>query len=195
MLTVDLLRHGELEGGIKYRGQTDDPLTAAGRASMDMVWEALQDDVDVIISSPLPRCAGPARQWAESAGIPLEIDARIAELRYGEWEGLTMEAIEEKYPGMLARWRANPQGIQIPGGESMDALQERVASFWEDVTNRHSEEHILIVAHSGSLRMLIAHVLNAPIISTRHMQMPYGCWSRICHKQETNCVEFLNCQI
>ena len=31
---LDLLRHGETEGGTRYRGTTDDPLTAAGWEQM-----------------------------------------------------------------------------------------------------------------------------------------------------------------
>ena len=195
MLTADLLRHGELEGGIKYRGQTDDPLTAAGRKAMDRVWTAIRDEVDLVVSSPLLRCAGPARDWAKAAGIPFETEMRMAELHYGEWEGMTKEDIEAKYPGMLARWRSNPAGMQPPGGESMAALQKRVAGFWEDVTAHHDGKHLLIVAHSGSLRMLIAHVLGAPLASTRRVQMPYGCWSRISHRDGVSRLEFHNCQV
>jgi len=55
MLTVDLLRHGALEGGIKYRGTVDDPLTFEGRQAMDQVWQQLAKDMDYIITSPLSR--------------------------------------------------------------------------------------------------------------------------------------------
>jgi len=162
---------------------------------MEAVWRTVRDDVDMMISSPLPRCADIASEWAESAGIPLAMDARIAELYYGEWEGLSKAEIEERYPGMLARWRADPAGMRPPGGESMAALQKRVASFWDDLTNRHDGKRLLIVAHSGSLRMLIAHVLAAPVAATRHMQMPYGCWSRISHHDGVSRLEFHNCQV
>ncbi len=195
MITVDLLRHGELEGGVKYRGQTDDPLTIAGRALMEGVWERLQNDVDLVISSPLERCLLPAGDWTKAAGIPCEIDSRVAEMQYGEWEGLTSEEIMARYPGMLERWRVNPEAVQVPGGERVEQLRDRVAAFWSEICEQHDGKHLLVVAHSGSLRMLLAHILAAPIASTRHLQMPYGCWSRGVHDNGYNQLIFHNREI
>ncbi|MDT8375098.1 MAG: histidine phosphatase family protein [Mariprofundaceae bacterium] len=195
MIRVDLLRHGELEGGVKYRGQTDDPLTAAGRASMEYVWKRLRDDVDLVISSPLERCRQPAVAWARAAGIPCKTDPRVAEMRYGEWEGLTSEEIMARYPGMLEQWRADPAGMLVPGGESAEQLRDRIAAFWSEVCDRHDGKHLLVVAHSGSIRMLLAHILAAPIATMRSMQMPYGCWSRVTHDNGSSQLVFHNREI
>lgn len=195
MITVDLLRHGELEGGIKYRGWVDDPLTATGRILMDSVWKRIGSDIDLVISSPLSRCSQPAESWAEEAKTPFEIDPRVAEMHYGEWEGLTSEEIMARYPGMLEQWRLNPEGMQVPGGESAEQLRDRVANFWSDICEQHDKKHLLVVAHSGSIRMLLAHILSAPIATTRSMQMPYGCWSRIVHNHGRNKLVFHNCGI
>ncbi|MES0370653.1 MAG: histidine phosphatase family protein [Mariprofundaceae bacterium] len=179
MITVDLLRHGELEGGIKYRGQLDDPLTEKGRELMDGVWNRVCEDVDLIISSPLSRCSQPTEFWAEEKRIPHEIDPRVAEMHYGEWEGLTSEEIMIRNPGMLEKWRVNPEGMRAPGGESTEELNRRIADFWSEVCEKHDKKHLMVVAHSGSIRMLVAHILSAPVATTRMLQMPYGCWSRV----------------
>jgi len=192
LITVDLLRHGELEGGVKYRGLVDDPLTLAGRAAMNGVWNKTKSEVDLIISSPLSRCLGPATEWAKEEGIESVSDERIAEMHYGDWEGMTSEEIMERYPGVLEMWRADPESVQVPNGETVLQLQERIAAFWSDMCEAHDGNHLLLVAHSGSLRMLIAHVLNAPIIATRHMQMPYACWSRVTHDAGTSQLIFHN---
>jgi hypothetical protein len=57
---IDLLRHGEVEGGVRFRGSTDHPLTAEGWAQM---WAAVGTDIhwDRIVTSPLTRCADFAR--------------------------------------------------------------------------------------------------------------------------------------
>ena len=192
MITIDLLRHGELEGGVKYRGQTDDPLTRAGRADMNRIWQQLEGHVDLIISSPMSRCLQPAAEWAESAGVECLADPRIAEMHYGEWEGLTSDEIKARYPGMLEQWRADPEGVVIPGGESIHQLQKRIAGFWTDICEKHDGRDLLVVAHSGTVRMLIAHVLSAPIVSTRHMQMPYSCWSRVTSHNGSSQLQFHN---
>ena len=192
MITVDLLRHGELEGGVKYRGMVDDPLTVAGRAAMDGVWNEVKSEVDLIISSPLSRCFSPAAEWAKEAGIKCLSDSRIAEMHYGDWEGLTSEEIMARYPGELEKWRADPESVQVPNGESVLQLQERIVAFWSDICAAYDDKHLLLVAHSGSLRMLITHLLNAPIITTRHMQMPYACWSRIAYEHGSSQLLFHN---
>jgi alpha-ribazole phosphatase len=191
-MRVDLLRHGAVEGGVRYRGTVDDPLTAEGRAAMEAVWAELGGDVERIITSPLSRCAVPARAWAAQAGIPLVIEPRLSEMRYGVWEGLTADEIRSRFPGMLERWRDNPDGMRIPEAETVDELWARVAAFWSELCAGREGERILVVAHSGSLRMLIAHVLGAPTVTTRRLAMPYACWSRITVRQGHASLAFHN---
>ncbi|HXH65018.1 MAG TPA: histidine phosphatase family protein [Mariprofundaceae bacterium] len=191
-MRVDLLRHGALEGGVRYRGTVDDPLTAEGRAAMEAVWAQLAGDVDRIIASPLSRCAGPARAWAEQAGVPLVIEPNLSEMRYGDWEGLSADEIRARFPGMLERWRANPEGMRIPGAETVAELEARIAAFWEGMRAEGEGGRLLVVAHSGSLRMLIAHVLGAPVVTTRRLAMPYACWSRITVRQGQASLVFHN---
>jgi len=190
MITIDLLRHGAVEGGVKYRGVLDDPLTAEGRKSMDDVWQHLQGSVTTIMSSPLSRCAQPALDWGKQQRINCLLDARIQELNYGEWEGLNAEEIEVLNPDVLSQWRADPTYMTPPKGESMLSFAERTKLFLDEVTIQHQGEHILLVAHSGTLRLLIAHVLSAPIVSTRHLAMPYSCWSRIQLSEDGNLLVF-----
>jgi len=190
MITIDLLRHGAIEGGVKYRGILDDPLTVEGRSSMDKVWQHLHGSVTSIISSPLIRCAQPAQDWAKQKGISCSLEARIQELNYGDWEGLTAEEIEVHSPGFLQQWRVDPTYMTPPQGESMLAFSERIRLFFDELITHHQNEHILLVAHSGTLRTLIAYVMAAPIVSTRHLAMPYACWSRVQVTQEGSMLIF-----
>lgn len=193
-MKVDLLRHGELVGGVKYRGRQDDPLTEAGAQSMQCVWQQVHTTVQVIYASPLSRCRELALKWAAQQGIPCHIDERIAEMHYGEWEGLTHDEIHARDPGMLVQWRNNPEGMRPPGGESPEELQLRIGDFWNGLTEQHQGEHVLVVAHSGSLRMLIAAAMNAPIVTTRHLHMPYACWSRLETRHGQSLLAFHNRQ-
>ncbi|WP_038248729.1 histidine phosphatase family protein [Ghiorsea bivora] len=179
MLIIDLLRHGALQGGVKYRGALDEDLTQTGREAMDKVWQQLQGEVDTIICSPLSRCAEPALLWAEQADIPCVVEPAIQELSYGDWEGLTAAQIEHAYPGILQAWRQDPTPMTPPNGEPMLDFSKRIQVFLHHLIQEHKHGHVLLVAHSGSIRMLIAHALQAPIVSTRHLSMPYACWSRL----------------
>ncbi|MDX8404614.1 MAG: histidine phosphatase family protein [Mariprofundus sp.] len=192
MLTLDLLRHGALQGGIKYRGHTDDPLTAQGRADMDAVWRQLAMEVDIIVTSPLSRCAEAANDWAAQAAIPCIIEPRVAEIFYGSWEGKTSDEIRSTFPGMLEQWRRDPTGMRPPNGESPEELRHRLEQWLSEVSNAYQGRHMLLVSHSGVLRMLISLAMQAAVVSTRHMHMPYACWSRIQCSPEGNILCFHN---
>lgn len=189
---IDLLRHGELEGGVRYRGNIEEALTDAGRSHMDDVWRHLREKVEIIATSPLGRCREPAEAWAKHANIPCHIEPRLCEMHYGAWEGLNKEEIEQQFPGWLARWRENPVGMEIPGAERVEAFAERVVEGWEALLKKHAGKHVLVVGHSGTLRVILAHVLGAPLPTIRRLVMPYGSWIRVLHDNGHSYLEYLN---
>jgi len=217
--TIDLLRHGELEGGIRYRGNTEAALTMAGRMAMDAVWRKLDGDIGAIVTSPLSRCRQPAESWAAAAGIDCRIEPNIREMEYGVWEGLSKEQIEVRFPGMLSRWRENPAGMQIPEAEAIEDFAQRVIEGWQAIVDESAGKHVLVVAHSGSLRVILAHVLGAPLYvrlprsdglamtdrvevghcersaAIRQFAMPYASWSRVIFNGNNPRLEYLNRRI
>lgn len=180
---MDLLRHGAVEGGVKYRGRTDDPLTAEGYHQMQRVWANISNDIELIITSPLSRCAEPARAWAAERGIECIEEPAVMEMHYGAWEGKSIPEIEAEYPELIKAWRANPDGMQPPGGESTETFRERLIEWQQRCIEAHHGKHILLITHSGVMRMLIALALAAPVATTRRLAMPYACHSRIHHEE------------
>jgi len=193
--TIDLLRHGALEGGIRYRGNTEAALTRAGREAMDTVWHELHGSIDAIVTSPLSRCRQPAETWAKEAGIFCRVEPNIREMDYGAWEGLSKEEIEARFPGMLSRWRENPVGIQVPEAERIEDFARRVLKGWEAILHESAGKHVLVVAHSGSLRVILAHVLGAPLPAIRRFAMPYASWNRVILNDNNPHLEYLNRRI
>lgn len=193
--TIDLLRHGALDGGIRYRGMTEASLTVDGRASMDAVWRKVEGSIDAVVASPLSRCREPAEAWAKEADIACRVEPDIREMDFGAWEGLTMEEIEERFPGMLSRWRENPVGMRIPEAERIESFSRRVLEAWEAIWYESVGKHVLVVAHSGSLRVILAHVLGAPLTTIRRFSMPYASWSRVIADNGKPCLEYLNSRV
>jgi len=190
--TLDLLRHGALIGGVRYRGTIEAELSDAGRADMDTVWNQLADSLDGIVTSPLSRCREPACEWAEKAGIPCVVHDDLREMHYGAWEGLSAEEIEAQFPGMLARWRENPVGMRIPSAVTIEDFAIRVTRAWLRVLKESEGKHILLIAHSGTLRVILTHVLGAPLSATRRFAMPYAAWHRVIRQDEHMFLAFLN---
>lgn len=165
MSTWYLVRHGETEWNRtgRMQGHTGVPLSAEGRRQATLLAERLRSvEFAAVYCSDLPRAAETARIIAADRDLAISNESDLREFSYGEWEGLTLEEVETRYPGALAeRIEAGGNlGWTAPGGESaVDALQ-RVRRF----TTRASEslgarENILVVAHGGSLRALAVCLL------------------------------------
>jgi alpha-ribazole phosphatase len=170
---VLLSRHGQTDfnAGARFQGQTDTPLSDLGREQARRLGERLaREDIDAAYASDLSR----ARETAEIAlaerAIPVRLDARLREVAFGRWEGLTFAEIERKYPGdVVARERDRVHFAQPGGGESLVQLGARVQAFIAEVLPRHEGRSVLMVAHGGTVNAAISTLLDIPLTS----------WSRL----------------
>lgn len=161
-LTLDLMRHGEPVGGRRYRGQIDDPLSEKG-------WAQMRETVagaapwSYMVSSPLARCRAFAESLSAQHTLPLAFDERLREVGFGVWEGLTAAEIETRWPGHLARFKADPVGARPVGAEDLGVFHARVSEALEALVKAHAGAHVLIVCHAGVIRMALAWALHIPL--------------------------------
>ena len=175
----DLIRHGEPEGGPMFRGSQDDPLSELGwRQMREAVRE--RDQWDVILSSPMLRCRAFAQELASARDIPLLEDSRLREIGFGEWEGKTSAAIMASDPAALQRFWADPVANPPPGGEAILAFHARVSEAWRHWQQELAGQRVLLVAHGGVIRMILAEVLGlSPGRTFAALAVPYACRSRV----------------
>ena len=176
--TIDLMRHGEPVGGRKYRGQSDDALSEKGWRQM---WQAVGEFAgwEHIVSSPLSRCAAFSAALGAKLHIPVQHDARLAEVGFGAWEGLTAQQLEQAEPGIVQRFKRDPIGQRPLGAEALDAFFARVSQAWRDILREHSGRHVLVVCHAGVIRMVLAHMLGMPPQNVYRMQIASAAVTRI----------------
>jgi alpha-ribazole phosphatase len=105
---------------------------------------------DVICSSPWERTEEVARVLAARSGVVMRRDARLSELSFGEWEGKRYSDIETNDAARFSSWMCAYDTIAPPGGETADALLERVRSFILEIELGAST--VLAVAHAGTIR-------------------------------------------
>lgn len=175
---IDLLRHGEPEGGTKFRGYTDDPLSEQGWAQMRAAVQP-EEQWDVMVTSPLLRCAEFAAEIAERIGVPLETDARFQEIGFGEWEGRTYDELHLSEPGRLDLFLRDPARHTPPGGEKLDDFIERVTAAWLELLARHDGKRILLVAHGGVNRVILCHALQIPTQNLFRLEVKFAGRSRL----------------
>lgn len=150
MQTIDLLRHGDT-GQRGFRGQLDDALSVAG-------WEQMRAAVaegqwDVVVSSPLQRCATFARELAAQREVPLHLDERLTEYHFGDWQAVPLERIAEHDGDALEKFWSDPVAYPPPGAESFAMFEARIRAAIE-VIARMPQRRVLVITHGGVIRLL-----------------------------------------
>lgn len=176
---VDLIRHGEPEGGPMFRGSKDDPLSELGWQQMQAALGA-GESWDRVLRSPMQRCVRFAESVAERLEIPLHVEDRLREIGFGGWEGLTAEAIQGRWGDHLARFWADAERHPPPGGERLSQFQLRILAAWDQWTERLAGQRVLLVCHGGVIRVVLGQVLGIPRERTLSaIDVPYACRSRV----------------
>jgi broad specificity phosphatase PhoE len=176
MLTLVLTRHGLTDRSLpeQHLGQRIDiGLSEDGRAQAEaLVRRLVGVDFERMFVSPLIRAQETAA--IVGAGLPdhpaSELDRRLVEMDYGDWEGLTYEQIDERDAARRADWEADPAATACPGGESGDEVAIRAESFLIDLIAWHDgrqgtphERPVLAVAHSTLNRVLVCVATGIPV--------------------------------
>jgi broad specificity phosphatase PhoE len=161
-----LARHALTDWNSKgrYQGQQDIALGAVGREQAALLANRLAaEHIDEIRTSDLSRARETASAVAAARGLPLNEDARLRELHFGAWEGLTREEVRQQYPEALAAWELDPLKTAPPRGETLAQLADRVGAFLASLTlSTAPDRTVLVMGHNGSLQTLICVALGLP---------------------------------
>ena len=145
------------------------------------IWQAerLRDrlatyQIDAIYTSPLSRTRATAEIIASLHQMEIVPCDELREINFGYVEGLTYTEISQQYPEFaqeLANWRIQ---ARFPGGEGPDEVNTRVLNFLPRLERHAPEETVLIVAHSGVLRLLICNLLGMEMQHRRNLRLNLG---------------------
>lgn len=172
---IDLLRHGECEGGDIFRGHFDAALSSAGHVQMQKACDPHCSPWQVVFSSPLQRC------WRFAQGLtsaPVS-DARLQEMSFGDWDGRQITDVWREDHARISAWSRNPATNTPPNGEPLAQVAARVGSFINESLQQHSGKHLLFITHGGIIRVLLCQVLGMPLAHANRWQVPYGCFTQL----------------
>ena len=176
------VRHGETDAnraGVLV-GHSDYPLTAGGRQASRASGRALGHlGASQLLSSPLRRAVGTAVVVGKAVNLDPEIDDRLTELDYGEFEGLRPRDVSLE---QWAAWRNNLD-FRPPGGETMREVSTRVASLCDELLERRAEGPFILVSHVSPIKCAIAWALQCPADITWRMHLSLSSISRIYERE------------
>ncbi len=166
--TLVLLRHGVTAATERKvfsgSGANDPELTENGReqARRAARWLETHGGIDAIVASPMRRTRETAVAAAEVLGLDVEIDEGFIETSFGEWEGFTFAEIQERWGDELTAWLGS-SAIAPPGGETFDAVYQRVNVAHERLMSAYAGKTVLVVSHVTPIKMLVRLALDAPM--------------------------------
>jgi broad specificity phosphatase PhoE len=89
------------------------------------------------------------------------LDARLREYDIGVLNGVLWRQVEVLYPEVWRKLQENEEWVATPGEEGPETFHERLSSLVADILAAHHEgETMAVVAHGGSLGMILAHLLH-----------------------------------
>lgn len=152
-----LLRHGQTHWNAEQRiqGQLESPLTPLGVEQAQQqarFMPAILARKPACYVSPLGR----AQQTAQIAlkGTAFITDSRLAEVHAGDWQGLTRDEVQTKWPDLYATCPTVLDLFTIaPNGEGFVAFEARIIDFLSNLTGPS-----VIVAH-GLLGQVLRGVI------------------------------------
>jgi phosphoserine phosphatase len=162
MVEIILVRHGETawNAGETFRGKKDVPLNGTGLEQARLLGEYLRDEkIDVIYSSPLSRAVKTAEAVAAPHGLTVSAVNNLSDMDFGEWEGLTLAEVQECYEEVYRDWMDTPEQVKIPGGETLQDVEDRAMPFLQEAVARLGEGTLVFVSHRVVLKVIICNLL------------------------------------
>jgi broad specificity phosphatase PhoE len=158
------IRHGETDWNVEGRlqGWHDPDLNAVGRRQAAVCADILRDLIKRdgrapadygYVASPLQRARQTAEIMRSALGLDpsgYRVDARLREIGFGEWEGLTFRDVRSRAPQALAERERNKWSFVPPGGESYAQVAVRMREWYDAL-----DGNTVVVAHGGTARALI----------------------------------------
>jgi broad specificity phosphatase PhoE len=160
-MKITLIRHGETQHNMENRmsGWTEANLSPLGKHQASMLAERLRyTEVDKVLTSGMIR----ANETAEiifrhhKQHPQIEVLDSLKEMNFGIMESMTMAEIQSAFPADYAEMIQKKGVYSFPEGESLYTFHQRIKKAADKLLNMDTVNHLVVVAHAGTIRSLLA---------------------------------------
>jgi len=177
------VRHGltDWNSAGRLQGRRDVPLNARGRVQAAECGDILRDLLagDRLAaadcgyaSSPLVRARETMDILRPTLGLPPDgyaVEPRLAEISFGEWEGLTYAEVMRRDPDIVAKRESDKWNFRPPSGETYQEVARRAAAWYATL-----DRPTIVAAHGGTARALIGDLKIALPDEAVHFSIDQG---------------------
>ena len=193
---IYLIRHGQVAGyeDFPVYGHIDVDLTDVGILQMKQMAERLRlTELKAVYSSDLIRSATGARLIARHHDVPVYFLSELREMRFGDWEGLTLAEIRTRFPEELQKRQDDLMNYSAPGdGESIADLAARIEVVFDRIRAEEQGNDIVIAAHGAVNRVILCKALGLNLARMFNIHQAYGCLNIIDYFPDATLVRLVN---
>lgn len=160
--TVLLVRHGQANSNVTgyYMGWSNEDLSEIGYTQVRSLASRLASlPIASVYSSPLQRTCTTATILAKPHGLEVETSDDIIEIQIGDWQGLHIDEVGQRWPELWKQSRIDPSEITMPNGESFQQVTERAIRGFDKIVAANHGKQVIIVSHEIVVKVLVAHAL------------------------------------
>lgn len=177
-----LIRHGEVisEYNRVFAGRTDIPLSENGmRQAVALTKYLEKQNITAVYSSPMKRVQQTLLPFINAHPIGPIVTDELIEIDFGDWTGLNFAQVQEKYGVSAYSWLELIQNGNIPRAETYSDLIKRVGPTLDKILLNHNGESIAIFCHGGIIRVILALLLEIPLIVFGKVGIDYASVTRV----------------
>jgi broad specificity phosphatase PhoE len=123
-------------------------------------------------------------------GLELRADPAFTEIDFAAWSGKRFAELADD-PAWRT-WNSFRGTAQVPGGETMLAVQARALAGLSRLAIRHPDTELAIVSHADVIKAVLTHVLGAPLDLMRRLEIGPGSISQLALRADDATVLAIN---
>jgi broad specificity phosphatase PhoE len=178
MKTFIFLRHGHSAANAAgtLTGQLPGvELSKKGQAdAIELIERIGSRRIDHLHLSPIQRCQLTIDPWLRSKNSStlksLEIVDGVSEIDFGKWSGRKLSSLRRE--PLWKDVQARPSTVTFPEGESFRKVQRRAVLAVEEIRSMRGKDEVhLIVSHSDTIKLIVAHYLEMKLDKFQSLQI------------------------
>ncbi|MEG4211105.1 histidine phosphatase family protein [Microcoleus sp. S13_B4] len=162
-LKIYFVRHGETtysKAG-SFCGHIDPELTPEGSQMAEQFGAAYAKLLwNAVYVSPMKRTIATAKPLCDAVGIEMQLRDGLKEIKYGEWEGKTVEEVKKDYEEDYINWLTEPAwNAPTNGGETSVEIASRSSLVIAEIQEKYKSGNVLVVSHKATIRIILCSLL------------------------------------
>lgn len=159
-MKIYFIRHGQTDWNLERKmqgGESEKDLNETGIEQAKQAREKIKElHYDMIIRSPMKRVEQTTAIINEKKDVPIIVEERIRERKLGELEG---HVVTDELENNIWDYELN---YNINSGENLHDFEKRILEFIKEIKQKYDDKTILVVAHGGVAKLLIANFYGMP---------------------------------